>query len=167
MEMNEFISVVIPIYNEEKYIENCINSLLKQDYPLNNMEWIFVDGGSGDLTKGILENFQSIYPALIKIYNNPHKTVPYAMNIGIRNSIGKYIIRLDAHSDYSKDYISKCVTYLKTTDADNVGGVAETKGRGFVGNAIANVLSSRFGGKFAIQNQWKKRICRYGSIWSI
>ena len=67
------------------------------------------------------------------------------MNIGIRNSIGKYIIRLDAHSDYSKDYISKCVTYLKTTDADNVGGVAETKGRGFVGNAIANVLSSRFG----------------------
>ena len=51
---NKFISIVMPIYNEEKYIEKCILSLLKQDYPLKYMEWIFVDGGSNDGTVDIV-----------------------------------------------------------------------------------------------------------------
>ena len=58
---------------------------------------------------------------------------------------GKYIIRLDAHADYNKDYISKCVFWLDRTNADNVGGVAETKSKGFIGNSIALMLSSKFG----------------------
>ncbi len=143
--MNKFISVVMPLYNEEKYIRNCIDSLLLQDYPINCMEWIFVDGCSTDDTKKILFEYQKKYPELIKIFDNPNKTVPYAMNIGIAKAKGEYIIRLDAHADYKTDYISKCVFYLDTTDADNVGGVAETKSRGFVGEAIALMLSSKFG----------------------
>lgn len=142
---NLMVSVVMPVYNEEKYIEHCIFSLLKQDYPKQQMEWIFVDGCSNDKTKQIIEGFMFQYPDLIKMYNNPNKTVPYAMNIGIEVSTGNYIIRLDAHSEYENDYISKCVYYLDTTDADNVGGVAETKSIGFVGNAIALMLSSKFG----------------------
>ena len=143
--MNDFISVIMPLYNEEKYIRNCIQSLLKQNYPLEDMEWILVDGCSTDSTKEILKEFQDEYPNLIKIFDNPNKTVPYAMNIGIEHAMGKYIIRLDAHADYKVDYISKCVYYLNTTDADNVGGIAETKSHGFVGNAIAMMLSSKFG----------------------
>lgn len=144
-ENNIIVSVVMPIYNEEKYIENCINSLLKQDYPKEQMEWIFVDGCSTDKTQLIIKKIIDRYPKLIKLLNNPNKTVPYAMNIGIKASIGKYVVRLDAHSEYANDYISKCVYYLDTTDADNVGGVAETKSKGFVGNAIALMLSSKFG----------------------
>lgn len=140
-----FISVVMPIYNEEKYIENCIDSLLLQDYPQECMEWIFVDGMSSDRTRELIEAYIEKHPKLIKILSNPNRTVPYAMNIGIKEARGKYIIRLDAHADYNTDYISKCVYYLDTTDADNVGGVAETKSKGFVGNAIAKMLSSRFG----------------------
>lgn len=140
-----FISVVMPVYNEEKYIENCIDSLLLQDYPQACMEWIFVDGMSSDRTRELIGAYIEKYPKLIKLLSNPNKTVPYAMNIGIKEARGKYIIRLDAHADYNKDYISKCVYYLDTTDADNVGGVAETKSKGFVGNAIAKMLSSRFG----------------------
>lgn len=140
-----FISVVMPVYNEEKYIENCIDSLLLQDYPQDYMEWIFVDGMSSDRTRELIGAYIEKYPKLIKLLSNPNKTVPYAMNIGIKDAMGKYIIRLDAHADYNKDYISKCVYYLDTTDADNVGGVAETKSKGFVGNAIAKMLSSRFG----------------------
>ena len=67
------------------------------------------------------------------------------MNIGIKASCGKYIVRLDAHADYASDYISKCIYYLENTDAENVGGVAETKANGFMGNAIAKMLSSKFG----------------------
>lgn len=145
LKKNIIVSVVMPTYNEEKYIENCILSLLKQDYPQNQMEWIFVDGCSSDRTKEIIESYKKQFPHLIRLYNNPKKTVPYAMNIGIKSSAGKYIIRLDAHSEYADNYISKCVYYLDTTDADNVGGVAETKSRGFVGNVIALMLSSKFG----------------------
>lgn len=139
------VSVVMPVYNEEKYIEKCIDSLLLQDYPIEKMEWIFVDGCSKDQTVEILEKYQLRYPKLIKIFNNPQKIVPYAMNIGIEASCGKYIVRLDAHADYATDYISKCIYYLENTDAENVGGVAETKANGFMGNAIAKMLSSKFG----------------------
>ena len=139
------VSVVMPVYNEEKYIVKCIESLLLQDFPIENMEWIFVDGCSKDHTVEILEKYQHRYPKLIKIFRNPHKIVPYAMNIGIEASRGKYIVRLDAHADYATNYITKCIYYLENTDADNVGGVAETKGKGFMGNAIAKMLSSKFG----------------------
>ncbi len=139
------ISIVMPVFNEERYIKACLDSLLEQDYPKEKMEWLFVDGGSTDKTKAILETYQKEYPALIFVLDNPNKTVPYAMNIGIRASRGKYMIRLDAHAEYAKDYISKCAHYLDTTDADNVGGGAETKSRGKVGEAIALMLSSKFG----------------------
>ena len=139
------VSVVMPVYNEENYIEKCIDSLLLQDYSLDKMEWIFVDGCSKDRTVEILRKYQEKYPSLIKVYNNPNKIVPYAMNIGISGSRGKYIVRLDAHADYATDYISKCIYYLENTDAENVGGVAETKASGFMGNAIAKMLSSKFG----------------------
>ncbi len=139
------VSVVMPVFNEEKYIDKCIESLLKQDYSKSNMEWIFVDGCSTDKTVSILNSYVERYPELIRVYNNPQKIVPYAMNIGISVSRGKYIVRLDAHAEYASDYISKCVYYLENTDADNVGGVAQTKANGFMGKAIAKMLSSKFG----------------------
>lgn len=139
------VSVVMPVYNESKYIDKCIESLLNQDYSHDYMEWIFVDGNSSDDTVARIEKYATQYPTLIKILNNPHKIVPYAMNIGIKESRGKYIVRLDAHADYANDYISKCVKYLDSIDADNVGGVAETKANGFVGACIAKMLSSKFG----------------------
>lgn len=139
------VSVVMPIYNESKYIRNCIDSLLLQDFDFEKMEWIFVDGNSTDNTREIVNEYVEKYPGLIKLLSNPNKTVPYAMNIGIREAVGKYIVRLDAHADYAKDYISKCVYYLEKLGVDNVGGILETKGRGFVGATIAKMLSSKFG----------------------
>lgn len=143
--MKDYISVIIPIYNEEKYIINCVESLLLQSYPKEKMEWIFIDGNSIDKTKLILNEYKEKYKNLIKIYDNPNKTVPYAMNIGIKKAKGKYIIRLDAHAEYEKDYIEKCIYYLNKTNADNVGGIAITKSKGFVGESIALMLSSKFG----------------------
>ena len=139
------VSVVMPVYNESKYINKCIQSLLQQDFPKNEMEWIFVDGNSTDDTVHRIQIYEDQYPNIIKVLNNPQKVVPYAMNIGIAASKGKYIIRLDAHADYASDYISKCVYHLDNSDAENVGGVAETKSYGFVGSCIAKMLSSRCG----------------------
>ena len=140
-----FISVVIPVYNEEKYLDVCIQTLLQQDYPREQMVWFFVDGMSTDRTREILAAYREEYPELIQVLDNPNKTVPYAMNIGIRAAKGPYLIRLDAHAEYAADYFSRCVEVLEETGADNVGGAMETKARTAIGRTIAKMLSSKFG----------------------
>ena len=140
-----FISVIVPVYNEEKYLDACVSSMLEQDYPKELMEWIFVDGMSNDETPAMLEGYRQQYPDLIYVLKNPNKTVPYAMNLGILQAKGQYIIRLDAHAEYAADYFSKCVQLLEETGADNVGGVMETKSRTAQGAVIAKMLSSKFG----------------------
>jgi len=138
------ISLVLPIRNEERYIEACVESIFRQDYPAEKMEVIFVDGRSGDRTVDILRGMQKKYPQ-IRILDNPNKTVPYAMNIGIRASTAPIIVRLDVHAEYMPDYVRLSVETLLTRDCDNVGGVVETRGRGFMGEAIAAMLSTPLG----------------------
>jgi glycosyltransferase involved in cell wall biosynthesis len=147
---NIIASVVIPLRNEEKYIEKCVQSILFQDYPKEKLEVIFVDGASSDRTCEIVKEYTDIF-LYLKLMHNPDKTVPYAMNIGIKAAQGKYIIRLDAHSQYAPDYFSKCIEYLEKTGADNVGGPMIATGKSFVGKAIAHLHSCPFGlggGKF-------------------
>ncbi|HBF86483.1 MAG TPA: glycosyltransferase family 2 protein [Clostridiales bacterium] len=142
----KIVSVIVPVYNESKYINGLIGSLLKQDFPRENSEWLFIDGNSSDGTKEILGTYEKEYPELIRVFDNPRRIAPCAMNIGIENSCGRYIVRLDAHSEYAENYISLCVDYLeKNPEISNVGGVAETKAKGFTGGAIAKMLSSKFG----------------------
>ena len=139
------VSVIIPLFNEEKYVGKLIESLTKQTYPIENMEWIFIDGNSSDRTVALIENYISTgkYP-IILLHNQKRKT-PYALNMAIEKAKGKYIIRLDAHSYFYPNYIEKCVYYLDTTDAENVGGTAETEAKGFKGQAIAKMLSTKMG----------------------
>ena len=143
--MCKIVSVIIPVYNEERYIENCIQSLLEQDYPQNKMEFLFLDGRSTDKTVQIIDTFLEQYSSLIRIIENPNRTQSYAMNIGIIEAKGKYILRLDAHADYNKHYISECVRLLETGLYQNVGGVADTKARSKFGEVVALIMSSRFG----------------------
>ena len=143
--MSIIVSVIIPVFNEEKYIENCIKSLLNQTFPKEQMEWLFLDGNSSDLTVSIIETFEEQYPALIHIINNPNRTQAYAMNIGIREAKGKYIVRLDAHADYDEQYIYECVKLLDTGMYENVGGIAETCARTKFGKTVALMMSSKFG----------------------
>ena len=137
------VSVIIPVYNEEKYIESCIGSLINQTYPREKMEWIVIDGNSTDATVKLIEQYTDEYP--LRIITNPKRKTPISLNIGIKSSRGKYIVRFDAHATFLNDYIERCIYYLENTDADNVGGFVETKAEGFIGNAIAKMLSSSFG----------------------
>jgi glycosyltransferase involved in cell wall biosynthesis len=137
-------SVIIPIYNEEKHIRTCVESLLKQSYPKEQLEILFIDGKSTDRTAEILKEYID-QNKQFRLVINEKRTVPYAMNMGINQANGQYIIRLDGHSEYSSDYISLCIDYLKKTGADNVGGLAIAKSRGFIGKVISIVLSSKFG----------------------
>lgn len=118
-----FVSVIVPCRNEERFISGCLDSIIAQSYPKEKMEIIVVDGMSEDRTrKIIIEEFTQRFP-FIKLLDNPKKSPPCALNIGIKNARGDLIIRMDAHATYPPDYIPKCVKYLAQYDADNVGGI--------------------------------------------
>lgn len=119
------LSVICPIYNEEKYIAQFLESLHQQDYPEDDMEILLVDGMSKDRTREIVANYISQYP-FIHLIDNPDKIVPYAMNRGIDAAKGNVIMRLDAHAFYPPNYFSVLVNGLKRLHADNVGTVCKT-----------------------------------------
>jgi glycosyltransferase involved in cell wall biosynthesis len=139
-----YISVMVPCRNEEKHIEKFIATLIDQDYARENMEVFFIDGLSTDNTRNIIERYSRGHP-FIRVLSNPRRIVPAAMNIGIRQAKGDVIIRMDAHTTYPRDYLSKCVAFLDKTRADNVGGPIISLSDTFWGNAIAAGMSSIFG----------------------
>ena len=119
------LSVICPIYNEEKYIAKCIDSILAQDYPKENLEVIFADGISTDRTRAIVAEYVSKYP-FIRLIDNPKRIVPPALNAAIAVSRGDIIMRLDAHASYEPNYFSAIAAALDKYDADNAGSVCKT-----------------------------------------
>jgi len=141
-----FVSIIIPCRNEEKYIGKCLDTILEQDYPKENLEVLVVDGMSEDKTREIVRNYSEKYP-FVKLLENPKKFTNFALNIGIKVARGEIIMMMGAHAGYERDYVSKCVKYLKEYDADNVGGVMKTlPGKNTIfAKAIAITLSHFFG----------------------
>ena len=142
------ISVIIPCRNEEKFIGRCLDSILKQDYPKDKTEVLIVDGMSEDKTRETIKNFQFSNPNFqLRLIDNQKKFTPFAFNIGIKEAKGEIIVLAGAHAIYEKDYVSKCVKYLKEYDADNVGGVLKTipAENTLIAKAIALSLSHPFG----------------------
>ena len=91
-----FVSVVVPMYNEELYIKNCLLSLISQDYPKDCYEIIVIDGNSKDNSKKIVEEMQKKFP-LIRIYNNSKRITTISFNVGINKAKGEIIIFIGAH----------------------------------------------------------------------
>lgn len=143
---NDMLSVICPIYNEEKYIDKCINSILEQEFPRDQLEVIFVDGMSSDATRDIVYDYQRQFP-FISLIDNPERIVPYAMNRGILASRGDIVMRLDAHASYPTNYFSTLTSKLVELKADNVGAPCRTDvlNKTNKGLAIKEVLSNRFG----------------------
>jgi len=141
-----WVSIIIPCRNEEKFIGKCLNSIINNDYSKESLEILVIDGMSEDKTKEIVEKYTKQY-LYIKILENPNKFTPFGLNIGVKNARGDIIIRMDAHSTYEKDYISKCIKYLNQYNADNVGGIWKIMPRThtLINKAIVFASSSIFG----------------------
>ena len=140
------VSIIIPCRNEEKYIGKCLDSIINQDFPKENLEVLVIDGMSEDKTKEIIEKYANQY-SFIKLLENSKKFTPFGLNIGVKEAKGEIILRMDAHASYEKDYISKCLKYLKEYNADNVGGILKTlpAENTISAEAIALSLSHPFG----------------------
>lgn len=146
MEKQPGVSVIVPIRNEEKFIEDTLTSVCNQTFPKEDYEIIIADGLSTDGTLEIIKNVQERFPKHhIQVISNEGQIVPTGLNEAIRCAKGKIILRVDGHCEINKNYISTCVKLLKSKDVDVVGGVIDTIGQNYVAKTIAISMSSNFG----------------------
>ncbi len=140
------ISIIIPCRNEEKFIGDVLENVIAQDYPAELLEVFVVDGISTDNTGQIIRDFAEKY-SHIKYLENPQKVVPFGLNRAIRESNGEVIIRMDAHSIYPVDYVSKLTEGLTKYNCDNTGGIwiTEPADNTPKAKAIAAAISHPFG----------------------
>ena len=101
--MNEKISVIVPVYNVEKYIGECIKSIINQDY--ENIEIILVDDGSNDKSGEICDEY-TLKDKRVKVIHKENGGVSSARNRGIESSTGEYIAFVDGDDYVTKDYVS-------------------------------------------------------------
>lgn len=120
------VSVILPCRNEARAISSCLRSIIENEYPKEHLELIVVDGRSDDGTREIVGEYSRKFP-WIRLLDNDRGITPAALNIGIRSSKGQIVVRMDAHTLYSSDYISKLVDWIERSKADNVGGICITK----------------------------------------
>ena len=105
------VSIIIPLYNNEKYIEKCIKSVLNQEY--KNIEIIVINDGSTDSSEQIVKNIKS---EKIKLLNQKNSGPSSARNNGIKNATGDWIIFLDSDDSLSKNTISTLIKNAKNND---------------------------------------------------
>ena len=136
-----FVSIGIPCLDEEQYIEECIRSIYAQDYPHERFEVIVADGGSSDRTRALLDELSGRHPTLRWI-DNPGRIQAAAMNEIIRQARGDVLVRLDAHTEYASNYVTKCIEVLARTGADNVGGAQRNRAKNWFQRAFCAAMDS-------------------------
>ncbi len=121
--MSPFVSIIVPCFNEERTIGFLLDAILRQTYPIDDIEVLIADGMSTDATRDIVKGFKREYPDLhVRLVDNPKRVIPAALNRAIEHSKGDILVRLDAHSMPARDYVERCVSVIKRTGAANVGG---------------------------------------------
>src|SRR5438445_576499 len=141
-----FVSIVVPCRNEAQYVRSLLDSILANEYPRDRLEVLIVDGMSDDGTRSVIWSYSRRHP-VIQLLDNPNRTTPCALNLGISRARGTIIMRMDAHAEYPPNYIADLVAWLERTGADNVGGACLTlpADATATARAIAAALAHPFG----------------------
>lgn len=119
------ISVIVPVLNEGMHIQKTIESLLEQDAAPLRLELLFVDGGSQDGTREIICRYAR-QCSTVRLLENPRRTTPVALNIGLRAAQGDYVAILGAHASYPSDYVRTCWEELRARKAAGCSGCLRT-----------------------------------------
>lgn len=109
------VSVIIPVYNAEKYLEKCLNSVINQT--LKDIEIICVDDGSADNSPEILKSF-SKKDSRVKIFTQQNKFAGAARNLGMKNAAGKYFVFWDADDFFELNALETLYKCCEKTEAD-------------------------------------------------
>ncbi|TDD19285.1 glycosyltransferase family 2 protein [Kribbella turkmenica] len=137
------VSVVMPVLNEERHLEEAVGRVLDQDYP-GELEVVLAIGPSKDRTQEIADKLADRDPR-IRIVPNPTGKTPAALNAGIAHARHDILVRVDGHGALTDGYITHAVEVLEESGADNVGGVMAAEGRTPTEMAVACAYRSRLG----------------------
>ncbi len=137
------VSVVMPVRNEERAVATALGSVLSQG--IDDVEVLVVDGASDDRTREIVTAIAADDPR-VHLLDNPQRSIPHALNVGLLSAKGEFLARVDGHSRLGHGYLRRAVGHFRENSGlGAVGGkrvaVAETPR----GRAIARALSSPFG----------------------
>jgi succinoglycan biosynthesis protein ExoA len=133
------VSVIIPAYNEERYVEACVASIVVQEVE-GELEVIVADGRSTDRTRELAER------AGARVVDNSERSIPAALNVALAAAQGEVIVRFDAHAEMPPGYVAACLRALEEEEgAVNVGGWREARGSSPWGKALAAALASPAG----------------------
>lgn len=117
------VSVIIPVYNEEKHIRKAIQSVIEQDWP-GMIEMVIIDGHSSDRTVEIIREIQATLPEhrSIKLGENPARYIPISLNIACADATHEIIVRTDGHTYNPPNYVSEMVSALQVIEFKGIAG---------------------------------------------
>ena len=141
------VSILIPTYQERDYIEECLASVRAFAKPDDvHVEVLVIDGMSTDGTREIVARINESGSG-VRLIDNPQRFQSQALNIGIRASRSDFILRLDAHSLYPRDYLERCLETATRVESDNTGGVVNTMRRGehYQAGLVQALITHKFG----------------------
>ncbi len=137
------VSVILPVLNEEHHLQSAVDSVLAQNYP-GQIEVLIALGPSKDKTDKVAKTLAAA-DSRIKLVANPDGRTTVGMNKCVRLAKHDYVVRVDAHSELTANYIRRGIEILLEVDADEVGGIMDAKGRSAFQKAVAWAYTSRFG----------------------
>lgn len=139
-----FVSVVMPVRNEGRFIARSVHAVLSQTYPPERYEVIVADGRSTDDTRARLAGLVAGHPNL-RVIDNAGGIVSTGLNAALRVVRGDVVVRVDGHCEIAPDYVERCVAHLQEPGVQVVGGPLQTLGQTPTAQAIAVAMSSPFG----------------------
>lgn len=143
-----FLSVVIPVRNEEAHLGIVLESLLAQDYPAERYEILVVDGDSSDSTPQVVQDTVDAAGVSIKLLRNPRRLSSAGRNVGVRDSSGEYIVFVDGHCEIpSETFLRDTATTFEKSAADCLcrPQPLNTRMNGCFQNAVAHARSTALG----------------------
>ena len=141
-----YVTVVVACRNEISHIRGFLESLVRLDRSNLVLDVIIADGMSTDGTRHVLAEFGRTNP-WCTVIDNPGQIVSTGLNRAILQARGEFIVRMDVHTVYEPDYVVRCITVMRATDANgvvNVGGPQRSRAEGFWPRAIHAGFHSPF-----------------------
>lgn len=137
------VSVVMPVLNEERHLEEAVLGILEQDYP-GDLDVVLAVGPSRDGTGRVAARLQRANPH-VQIVENPSGRTAAGLNAAIAATRHPVVVRVDGHGRLPVGYVANAVRLLRETGADNVGGMMVPEGVTAFERAVARAMSSRVG----------------------
>lgn len=154
------VSVIIPCRNEKKFIAQCLDSFIADDYPKELLTVFVCDGLSDDGTTDIINEYSNRH-SFIKLITNEQKTTPYALNLGIKASNADVIILFGAHAEILPGFIRYNLNALeKDESVACAGGIIQN----IPENKVAEIISYAQASPFGVGNAHFRTGGRFGYV---